>query len=123
MSVVTKYENWKKLVMKKRNEAKMNKSSREVFSEFHGLFRPYVNRIYRGALILTWSPKTAEKLQTEIYIEAFMQYSQGRNLLDFKTWLLEIVDDCFSTRKSQNNETLIEKDSHKRAIELIAADF
>ncbi len=110
--------------MKKRNEAKMNKSSREVFSEFHGLFRPYVNRIYRGALILTWSPKTAEKLQTKIYIEAFMQYSQGRNLLDFKTWLLQIVDDCFSKHKPQNSEMLIKKDSgHKRAIELIAADF
>ncbi len=110
--------------MKNRNEAKMNKSSREKISEFHGLFRPYVNRIYRGALILTLNPKVAEKLQTEIYLEAFMQYSQGRNFLDFKTWLLQIVDDCFSTRKPQNSETLIKKDSeHKKAIELIAADF
>lgn len=110
--------------MKNRNEAKMTKSSGEVFSEFHGLFRPYVSRIYRGALILTNNPKTAERLQTEIYLEAFMQYSQGGNLLDFRIWLLQIVDDCFSTRKSQNSETLIKKDSeHIKAIELIAADF
>ena len=110
--------------MKNGYEGKMNESWTKEISEFHNLFRPYVNRIYRGALILTLNPKVAERLQTEIYLEAFMQYSQGGNLLDFRIWLLQIVDDCFSTRKSQKSETLIKKESaHKKAIELIAADF
>ena len=110
--------------MKNGYEGKMNKSSREEISEFHGLFRPYVNRIYRGALILTLHPKVAERLQTEIYLEAFMQYMQDSDFIDFKTWLLQIVDDCFSTRKSQNSEMLIKKDSaQKQAIELIAAVY
>jgi len=104
-------------------ETKSGKTNIEI-SEFHSLFRPFVNRIYRGALILTRDPKRAEKLQTEIYLEAFMQYLQDRDFLDFKTWLLQIIDDCFSTRKPQNSEMLIKKDTaHEKAIGLIAADF
>ena len=104
-------------------ETKPGKTSIEI-SEFHSLFRPFVNRIYRGALILTRDPKRAEKLQTEIYLEAFMQYLHDRDFLDFKVWLLQIIDDCFSTRKPQNSEALIKKDTaHEKAIGLIAADF
>ena len=104
-------------------EEKSGKTIIEI-SEFHALFRPYVNRIYRGALILTGNPKTAEKLQTKIYLQAFMQYLQDSDFLDFKMWLLQIVDDCFSKRKPQNSETLVKKDrAHEKAIELIAADF
>ena len=110
--------------MKNGYEGKMNESWTKEISEFHNLFRPYVNRIYRGALILTLNPKVAERLQTEIYLEAFMQYLQDSDFIDFKTWLLQIVDDCFSTRKSQNSEGLIKKDSaQKQAIELIAAVY
>ena len=104
-------------------ETKSGKTNIEI-SEFHSFFRPFVNRIYRGALILTNNPKAAEKLQTEIYLEAFMQYLQDRDFIDFKIWLLQIVDDRFSMRKPQNSAMPIKKDSaHEKAIGLIAADF
>lgn len=104
-------------------ETKFDKTNIEI-SEFHNLFRPFVNRIYRAALILTNNHKAAEKLQTETYLKAFMQYLRDSDFIDFTTWLLQIVDDCFSTRKPQNSETLIKKDSaHKKAIELIAVVF
>ena len=104
-------------------ETKSGKTNIEI-SAFHSLFRPLVNLIYRGALILTKNPKTAERLQTEIYLEAFMQYLQNSDFTDFKSWLLQIIDDCFSKRKSQSRKMLISKDSaQKQAIELIAADF
>ncbi len=104
-------------------ETKSGKTNIEI-SEFHSFFRPFVNRIYRGALILTNNHRTAEKLQTEIYLDAFMQYLQDSDFIDFKIWLLQIIDDCFSTRKAQNGEMLIKKDSaQKEAIELIAAVY
>ena len=110
--------------MKNGYEGKMNESWTKEISEFHNLFRPYVNRIYRGALILTNNPKIAETLQTEIYLEAFMQYLHDNDGIDFKIWLLQIIDDCFSTRKRQNSEMLIKKESlQKQAIELIAAIY
>ena len=92
-------------------ETKSGKTDIEI-SDFHNLFRPFVNRVYRAALILTNNPKTAEKLQTEIYLKAFMQYLQDSDvidLIDFRTWLLQIIDDCFSTRKPQDSETLTKK--------------
>ncbi len=104
-------------------ETKSGKTNIEI-SEFHSLFRPFVNRIYRGVLILTKNPKTAERLQTEIYLEAFMQYLQDSEVIDFKVWLLQIIDDCFSTRKAQRSEMLIRKDlAQKQAIQLIAAVY
>lgn len=83
-------------------ERKSTSRPREEISDFHDLFRPYVERIYRGALILTGHPETAERLQIAIYLKAFMAYQQSGNVLDFENWLMDIVDSCFTQFKIRN---------------------
>ncbi|MCG8608409.1 hypothetical protein MJD09_25905 [bacterium] len=78
------------------SNAGQNQSTTREITDFHAHFRPYVNRIYRGSLILTSSPDAAQKLQTEIYLKAFLEYVHVGRVSQFNEWLLDIVADCFS---------------------------
>jgi hypothetical protein len=97
--------------------------SEKDISEFHSQFRPYVNAIYRGALVLTASPSNAEKLQVKIYLKAFMQYQVEGPKDSFKDWLLEIVNESFSELRvwqvRPDRATILKQE---RAIEIIAGN-
>lgn len=102
----------------------MNTESGKEMSEFHVLFRPFVNPIYRGALILTGSPRSAEKLQVEIYMKAFMQYLQAEPGMNFKEWLLEIVAECFSElRSGQDKQDVKSEMKREKAMQFIVSNY
>jgi hypothetical protein len=90
------------MTMNASNAEQNNQSTTREITDFHVRFRPYVNRIYRGSLILTSSPAAAEKLQTKIYLKAFLEYVQVGRVPQFNGWLLDIVADCFSAQGAGN---------------------
>jgi hypothetical protein len=105
------------------NKDPVNTRSGKEMSEFHIHFRPYVNLIYRGALIMTGNPRSAEKLQVKIYMKAFMQYLQTGSVISFKKWLLEIVTECFSELTSGQVEQDAKSEmKQEKALQLIASN-
>jgi len=111
-------------MMKQVNKDPVNSSSGKEIGEFHSRFRPYVNSIYRGALIMTGNPRSADKLQVKIYMKSFMQYLQAGSGLSFKEWLLEIVAECFS--EFRNGETRQDSKSdakRQKAMHVIASNY
>lgn len=74
----------------------MNASNEKKNGEFYTRFHPFTRRIYRSALIVTGCPRSAEKLQANIYLKAFIAYLQAGHVADFKVWLAEIVREAFS---------------------------
>ncbi|NIR51527.1 hypothetical protein GWO43_23390 [candidate division KSB1 bacterium] len=108
--------------MNARADNKIRNREKMEMGEFHRRFRPYVNRIYRGALILTGSPGSAKKLQTEVYLRAFMAYLQAEPIANFKAWLIDIVSDCFFTFGDQQiSQTSTTDSPYERAMEVIEA--
>jgi hypothetical protein len=71
-----------------------NMIDREI-CDFHKLFCPFARRIFRGALIVTGSVRSAEKLQVDIYLKAFIKYVLAERVVDFETWLVKIVEELF----------------------------
>ncbi len=96
-------------IMKKVNKETTDTGSGKEMSDFHIHFRPFVDSIYRGALVMTGNPRNAEKLQVQIYMKAFMLYLQTNPGVNFKEWVLEIVADSFS--ELRNSKTKVDSNS------------
>jgi hypothetical protein len=73
-------------------------------SAFHAQFCPFAERIYRSALIVTGSPRSAEQLQVDIYLKAFVEYLLARDVANFKSWLTKIVSECFADYELYSGE-------------------
>ncbi len=111
-------------MMKQVNQDPVNSNSGKEISEFHSHFRPYVNSIYRGALIMTGNPRSADKLQVKIYMKSFMQYLQAGSGLSFKEWLLEIVAECFSELRNGEAKQNSKSDAKRqKAMQFIASNY
>ena len=82
------------------------KTTREL-SEFHALFAPFAMTVYRSALIASGTHRCAEKLQSEIYMRAFVEFVNAGKIYSFKDWLGGIVHenlDRFQRRESESND-------------------
>ena len=111
-------------MMKQVNKNTVTASSGKEISEFNIQFRPYVNPIYRGALIVTGNPRSADKLQVKIYMKSFMQYLQAGSGLSFKEWLLEIVAECFSELRNGEAKQNSKSDAKReKAMQVIASNY
>lgn len=82
----------------------MNTLTDKEISAFHARFCPFADRLYRSALIVTGNPRSAEQLQVDIYLKAFVEYLQAGNVANFKNWLAEIVAECFGDYELQNSK-------------------
>ena len=81
-----------------------NMINREI-CDFHKLFCPFARRIFRGALIVTGGVRSAEKLQADIYMTAFIKYVQAGHVIDFKAWLVEIVEEAFLQSRARKKSS------------------
>ncbi len=59
--------------------------------KFETIARPYKERLYRTALILTKSPREAEKLTSEIFVHARKTSHKLESDSDFGYWLSTIL--------------------------------
>jgi len=82
----------------------MNNITDHERSAFHARFCPFADRIYRGALIVAGNPRSAERLQVDVYLKAFVEYLQAGHVANFKNWLAEIVRECFDDYELQDGE-------------------
>lgn len=82
----------------------MNTLTDKEISAFHARFCPFADRVYRNALIVTGSPRSAEQLQVDVYLKAFVEYLHAGHLTNFKNWLAEIASECFADYELQNSE-------------------
>lgn len=81
----------------------MNTLTDKEISAFHARFCPFADRLYRSALIVAGNPRSAEQLQVDIYLKAFVEYLQAGNIANFKVWLAEIVSECFAGYELENS--------------------
>jgi DNA-directed RNA polymerase specialized sigma24 family protein len=81
----------------------MNNITDHERSAFHARFCPFANRIYRGALIVTGNPRRAEQLQVDVYLKAFVEYLLAGHITNFKSWLAELVRECFADYELQES--------------------
>jgi hypothetical protein len=65
-------------------------------AEFESRFCPFVNRIYRSALIVTKSPSRARLLVREIFQNAWQSYQQQKPAAEFSRWLAKLIHQSFS---------------------------
>ncbi len=56
---------------------------------------PFVERLYRTALIITGSPRAATKLLQKIYRKAWAHYKTADHVADFAGWLAAFVSQNF----------------------------
>lgn len=82
----------------------MTRLTDEESGEFYTRFCPFARLIYRTALIVTGRPRSAERLQFDIYVKAFIEYLQFGHIANFDDWLAKIVADAFSAYKLQRRE-------------------
>lgn len=82
----------------------MKPQTQKESGEFHTRFCPYANRIYRSALILTGCPKRAERLQVELYLQAFIAYLRAGNIRDFERWLAGVALEILSKSNFRRHE-------------------
>ncbi|HEX9652759.1 MAG TPA: hypothetical protein VGA99_03535 [bacterium] len=78
--------------MEDSRENKLNIAS-DTLDEFHLLFRSYLNRLYRIALILTGRQQSARELLAAIYLSAFENYSPKIGTVDFEHWLNDVLQE------------------------------
>jgi DNA-directed RNA polymerase specialized sigma24 family protein len=64
--------------------------------EFESRFCPFVNRIYRSALIVAKSPSGAKQLVREICQKAWQSYQQQKPAAEFSRWLAKLMHQSFS---------------------------
>ncbi len=87
-----------------QDNADMKNVTDKEISAFHARFCPFADRLYRSALIVTGNPKSAEQLQVDVYLKAFVEYLHAGHLANFETWLAEIAGECFADYEIQDNE-------------------
>jgi hypothetical protein len=66
--------------------------------EFELRFRPYAQRIYRTALIVTQSPARAKQVEREICQKAWRTYSP-MPATDFTRWLARLLQQAFAEQR------------------------
>ncbi|MGH7596407.1 MAG: hypothetical protein ACREOI_08645 [bacterium] len=96
----------------------MNALTDKEISAFHTRFCPFADRLYRSALIVTGSPRSAEQLQVDVYLKAFVEYLQAGNIANFKNWLAEIVSECFSEYELENSKMPFEMNAVYRVYQV-----
>jgi len=65
-------------------------------AEFESRFCPFVNRLYRSALIVAKSPSRAKQLVREICQKAWQSYRQQKPAAEFSRWLAKLIHQSFS---------------------------
>jgi DNA-directed RNA polymerase specialized sigma24 family protein len=64
-------------------------------TEFEALAFPFMNRLYRTALILTGSPRVAKNLLHDIFLKARREHPRFHNDDDFGLWMFRVLFDAF----------------------------
>lgn len=67
--------------------------------EFESVAFPFMNRLYRTALILTGSPRFAKSLLHETCLKARHGYRRFHNDDDFGVWVFRILFDAFGLNR------------------------
>lgn len=68
--------------------------------EFELRFRPYAQRIFRAALILTRSPERANRLANEIWQKAWRNYAP-MPATEFTSWLSRLLQQFFAEYRTR----------------------
>lgn len=74
----------------------------EQHIKFETIARPYKARLYRTALILTKSPREAEKLTSETFVHARKTSHKLESDPNVGSWLSTILAKKFSTRNGKS---------------------
>ena len=96
----------------------MNTLTDKEISAFHARFCPFADRLYRSALIVTGKPSSAEQLQVDVYLKAFVEYLQAGNVANFKNWLAEIVSESFADYELENSDMPFEMNAVYQAYQV-----
>lgn len=67
--------------------------------KFEKLIFPFMNQLYRTALILTGSPRFAKNLLHETYLRARLGYRRFHNDGDLGIWMFRILFDAFGLNR------------------------
>ena len=85
----------------------MNTLTDRQVSAFHTRFCPYAERLYRSALVVTGNPKSAARLQVDIYLKAFVEYLHTTRPASFENWLAEIASECIADYGLYQSDTVL----------------
>jgi hypothetical protein len=96
----------------------MNTLTDKEISAFHARFYPFADRLYRNALIVTGNPRSAEQLQVDVYLKAFVEYLRAQNIANFKNWLAEIASEYFADYELENDEMPFEMNAVYQAYQV-----
>jgi hypothetical protein len=96
----------------------MNTLTDKEISAFHANFCPFSDRLYRSALIVAGNPRSAEQLQVDIYLKAFVEYLHAGNVTNFKDWLAGIAVECFGDYEFQNSKMPFEMNAVYQAYRM-----
>jgi ABC-type transporter MlaC component len=67
-----------------QNNVEMKNVTDKEISAFHVRFCPFADRLYRSTLIVTGNPRSAEQLQVDVYLKAFVEYLHAGHLANFE---------------------------------------
>lgn len=74
--------------------------------EFGTLIDPFMDRLYRTALIMTKNPRTAKKLVEDAYLNAKHQFHKSETGCKFGIWMFQILISTFRKQYISKNTNL-----------------
>ncbi len=74
--------------------------------EFEALIDPFMDRLYRTALIMTKNPRTAKKLVEDAYLNAKHQFHKSETGCKFGIWMFQILISTFRKHYISKNTNL-----------------
>ncbi len=74
--------------------------------EFEVLIDPFMDRLYRAALIMTKKPSTAKKLVEDAYLNAKHQFHKSETGCKFGIWMFQILISTFRKQHISKNTNL-----------------
>ena len=74
--------------------------------EFEVLIDPFMDRLYRTALIMTKNPHTAKKLVEDAFLNAKHQFHKSKTGCKFGTWMFQILISTLRKQSISKNTNL-----------------
>ena len=82
-----------------------NHNGKEI-QEFEALVAPFIDRLYRTALIMAKNPRTAKKLVEDAYLNAKHQFHKSETGCKFGIWMFQILISTFRKQYISKNTNL-----------------
>lgn len=74
--------------------------------QFEVLIDPFMDRLYRTALIMTKNPRTAKKLVEDAFLNAKHQFHKSKTGCKFGTWMFQILISTLRKQSISKNTNL-----------------